>query len=141
MNNELRDILRSMAAAKITEKVLKSSKVTVAVTEKSKSNFQELTGVSIDQEFRCETIDEISAESVDVVVCAYPFMSRFNDDVFTICDYCGCEVVHRPESPLSPPKSCLDCADKIIKIGEEKNIKEFAKAAKIYVQERNRTSS
>ena len=74
------------------------------------------------------------AEDGDAVICGYPDMSNFDDDILSNCDYCSCNIIHRPHTPLGPPKICLKCASGIMEIGDEIKGLTFREAAQEYMK-------
>ena len=82
-------------------------------------------------------VTQTEAEHADVILCSGT--SFFDDDVKSNCDYCGDNIVHRPNAPLSPPKCCINCFLKIQEITDElsKDEVSWQEASEEYLKRKN----
>ena len=91
----------------------------LVISEKTAKEAEALLGKPIPENEPIEVKSTEEAEKSDCVICGYPSMSMFQDDITTNCDFCNCDIIHRPHVPLGPPKACLTCAMEIMAISKE----------------------
>lgn len=110
---------------------------TIEVSDQTKKEANEL-GITLSNKIKTTSQEE--AENGDAIVCAYPHMSCFDNDVKTICDFCGQDIIHRPHAPLGPPKICLDCVIGVAELEKEFDAENFTDLSREFLKRKKRKS-